>query len=216
MASEFAYLDPSAEPEAPAKSGGRSRFLIWLVVMSLGFLFLPLFLVSTTAQEQNAAFATELATIQETLSSTPEPDPEEQALNDRLLQIRGQVIVLEALAADLAETHLDWPGTMEILSNYDQGRMSFTGIAQTENRITLTGEAVDEATVMSYTQRLRESPYFERVVVQSMSLRALPTAVPTPRQAMNTPASTGASPSPQPQGSLVEFTILIELRANAS
>lgn len=210
-------LQNAAQPDPPAESSGGkgSRLFIWLVVLSLALLFLPLFLIGNAVKEDGAALAVEVESLQATLEASPRPDAEVETLEAELMRLRTQSVSMEAFATGLVEAHIDWPAVMEILSNYDQGRLSFSELVQNGNRLTLTGQAVDEAAVMSYAQRLRESPYFEAVTVQAISLTVLPTAIPTPpNQAQDTPMTASLNPTPLPPGTVAEFTLLVDLRAN--
>lgn len=166
-------------PQASPKRGG-SRIVLWLIVLSLGILFLPLFLLSTALKENNLTLETQLATLEVSLTATPEPNPTEQALTDQLLQLRQDTKALETLSDELGTRHINWPGTIAIIGSYDQEQITLTGLTQTDNLITLSGQADNETAIMTYVESLRASEQFTSVVVQAISLKMLPTATPIP------------------------------------
>lgn len=190
--------DDAAEPEQP---GGASRLIRWLIVFGLALLFLPLYLISTTIKEDAAPLKSTLVSIQQTLASTPRPNQGEQNLKATLVQSQKQVAELEAAKPALVASHFDWPAAIMIIGNYDQSVLALTSIVQTETRITLTGQANDEATTMTYAQSLRDSGQFQRVTVQTITLKAAPSA----------PANAGKTES-TPVDKPAVFTILIELK----
>ncbi|MCB9451241.1 MAG: PilN domain-containing protein [Anaerolineaceae bacterium] len=192
--------------DAPQPSG--SRLVIWLVIFSLAALFLPLFLISTSIQEENQQLEATVTAIQATLVYTPEPAAQEQALQDALLQVRGTVNDLQPIMDGLANAQIDWMNAFAVISQYDTTRITLTGLTQTENRLVLNGQAINEDDVMGYFQTLDESLVFERVVVQSITLKnsSAITAKPTIRDATSTAV---------PDDRMTEFNILVELKVGA-
>lgn len=201
--------DELIEEEESESSGGSSRLILWLIIAGLGILFVPLYLVSATLKESKAPLETELADIQATLTVTPQPDPEEQALRDNLLQLRSQAGELETLYTDLSANHVDWPAAMAVIANYDPSQMALTGLTQAEQLVTLTGRANDETIVMAYADMLRDSARFGEVKVQSITLVALPTPTPLPTQVAGT-IPEGVAP-----GNIAEFTLTVQLMASS-
>ncbi|NDJ86926.1 MAG: PilN domain-containing protein [Chloroflexi bacterium] len=206
--------NPEEEAEGAA---GPNRIVLWLVVASLVGLFVPLYLISSTVESDNADLDQELAILQVTLTSSPPIDPEEQELSNSLASVKRQVREVAITHSDLTSNHIDWPTAMALFANYDPERMVVTGLVQMENRITLTGQADQETTVIVYTRMLEESGAFERVIVQSMTLNEPPT--PTPSDASLNPAAlTADNASTTPvmftSQKFVEFVILVEIKAN--
>jgi uncharacterized protein with GYD domain len=196
---------PPAEPRAASNT---ARIVLWLIMLSLLVFFLPLYLLSATVKEDNANLEAELTAIQGTLQSPEQIAPEEQALTDTLLHVREQIIELEAVRTDVLSEHIDWPAVMLVIGDYDPMQMQVSGIAQTDFRVALSGQADDEAVVTAYLQRLRESGQFATVTIQAISLRPLPTPTLTPGNPPGLPSDSGRQ-------SVVEFTISLELKVAA-
>jgi hypothetical protein len=210
----------SNEPPQPPRPAVSSKLILWLVALSLGMMFLPLYLISTTIKENNVPLATQLAVLQATLTVTPPPNPEEKALKATLEGVQNQINALDAIRPTLVAGHTDWAVVITVIANYDSGRMALTGVAQSGNQILVTGQAGEEATVMAYADMLRTSQQFDRVVLQSITSKVLPTATPLPVIATTgTPTVPTLTPAPQvnefhPAGKVVEFTIAIDRKVN--
>jgi len=192
------YIDDEDDVAAPEQPGGASRLIRWLIVFGLALLFMPLYLISTTIKEDTVPLKTTLVSLQQTLASTPRPNQSEQNLKATLVQAQKQAIELENSRPTLVANHFDWPAAIMVIGNYDQAVLAITSIVQTETRITLNGQATDEATAMLYAQALRESSQFQRVTVQTITLKAAPTGA--------------AKPDAPPVDKPAVFTILIELK----
>jgi Tfp pilus assembly protein PilN len=195
--------------ETPQPRG--SRLVIWLVVLSLGALFLPLYLVSTSIQEETQTLTVTLTAIQATLEFTPEPAEQELALENTLSHLRDQINALQPVITGLVESKVDWLNTFAVIGRYDAGRIILTGVSQTENRLVLTGQATSESDVMAYFQLLDESTTFDRVVVQSIVLRETSSSAATVKPIIrdNPPVED------VPVERISEFNILIELKVGA-
>ncbi|MBI5671455.1 MAG: PilN domain-containing protein [Chloroflexi bacterium] len=206
--------DTAPEQAAPGRS---SRLILWLILVSLGILFLTLFLVSTTIKQDIPALETRLAEVQETLASTPPVPPEQQTLTANLLDLRGQEQVLESVRDNLTAQHINWPAAMAAIASYDPAQMSVTGLTQTDSQVIINGQANDEAVVIAYADSLRQSEQFNQVTVQSITLQTLPTSTPAPTPTLATtpdPAiPTLPPPTPSPPVKVAAFVILVELKA---
>ncbi|MBZ0275981.1 MAG: PilN domain-containing protein [Anaerolineae bacterium] len=185
-----------------------SRLVVWLIIVSLGALFLPLYLVSTSIKQENAQFEVTLTAIQATLAYTPLPPESETALQETLLQVRGQINALEPVSADLAAAHLDWLNALAVISRYDRERINLSGITQTENRLVLNGLAANESDVLAYFHVLDDAELFNRVIVQSITLKDAP----TPNQPTAKPVVRDAAATETPAERVAEFSILVELK----
>jgi Tfp pilus assembly protein PilN len=185
-----------------------SRVILWLVVFSVAGLILPLVLISTAIEQNNKTAALDLAQIEEEVNNAKQPEPAEQALRDTLLETKNQRTVLETLRDDLVSQHVNWSAVMAVVGNYGSAKMTLTGLSQSGTQITLSGQAETESTVIAYARMLEETGLFTRVVVQSISLKVLPTSTPTPGVATPT-AVPDVAPGPD---QVVEFVILVELR----
>ncbi|MBZ0301535.1 MAG: hypothetical protein K8J31_17445 [Anaerolineae bacterium] len=209
-----AELEAQSEPveEQEQESSGSSRLLLWLIAFSLGILFLPLYLISTTIQENTLPLADELATLETQVAATAAPNPTEEALRMELLALNQQVNVLETVRDDLETNHIAWPAVMAVIADYDQGILRVSELMQVDTHVTVKGEANNEGAITSYADHLRESPYVENVAVQSLNLRILPTATPPPPADSETPTEVPAASTPN---RVVDFTILIMLRTGS-
>lgn len=213
-----------------------SRLILWLVVFSLGLLFVPLYVVSTTIKQNNVPLVTQLAMIGATLTSTPPPDPLEAPLKSTLAGVQKQINALNSIQPTLVAGHTDWAATISVIARFDPTLMALTGVTQSDRQIIITGQAGSEATVMTYADTLRNSDQFSRVVLQSISSKTLPpsatpsstpTLAPTP-----TPASTEVAPAAAPTmtatliptqpgdefhplDKLVDFTIIVDRKVGA-
>lgn len=213
---EFVELD---EVEEPVQKGHSSRIIIWLLVLSLSGLFVPLFLSAATIKQENVDLQAEMAQIQQTIESQSQPVPAEQQLEQKLIDARDQYRSLEALVTNLQTDHIDWPVLIAVISNYHQAEMLLTSLVQTDGRaLVLRGQAPNEGAVMTYANMLEESGQFSRVIVQSISLKTLPTPTPAPTPTAMTPTTTAVSsdsmsstPTPAPEETVVEFVILVGL-----
>lgn len=197
-----AFEETPEQEEAEPQPRSSSKLVIWLVVVSFGVLFLPLFLLYNTIKEETLPLVDELAAIEATLAYTPAPDPETEALRESLLAARGQVQTLEGLQAQLLAQHIDWPATMAMIGRHDPTQIILNTIVQGERRITVSGYAVDESAIINYGNTLRDSPLVDDVIIQTIDLQAAPT--PDPNSAQPPIGSASA-----------EFTIVIVLEGPA-
>ncbi|MAS34932.1 MAG: hypothetical protein CL610_13060 [Anaerolineaceae bacterium] len=205
---------PDGTEEQPENTGGSSRLVLWLVMFSLGILFLPLYLISTTIQESVIPLESELATLEAQLTATPAPDPAEEALRAELLSLNQQVRALEVVQGELETNHTNWPAIMAVIAGYDQNVMRLTALKQTDIHVTLNGAAQNESVVTAYADDLRASAYFDSVKVQSLNLRILPTATPPKGNASD--GATAAQTNSTGLEREVEFTILMTLGTSSN
>ncbi len=159
---------PAAENEQPRSS---SRLILWLVVAGLGILLLLLLQISMAIKNDNAALEDQIAAIEATLTSTPKPQPTNQALREQLIQLQAQAKALENVKPTLVAGHTDWLTILQAIGSFDPTQIILNGIAQTDIQLVVTGQSVDENTVTSYAQMLTDSKLFTRVIVQSIILR---------------------------------------------
>lgn len=173
----------------------RRPLILWLLVFGLLIFFLPLFLISTTIRNDTTRLEAELANLQLAAATDPTPDPLVQALQTELTETQAQAQQFSAAQNNLAAEDVDWPAVAAALSAHDPAAVSLTGLAQAENRLTLSGRASSDTAVINYAQQLETSGLFSRVVVQSIVLlpTATPTETPTPSP---TPSVTPTPDSP--------------------
>lgn len=157
------------QPQAP--SFQVSKLALWLLVIGMGMLFLPLYLLSGAIKEENALLQAELDQLEMTLSTTPEPDPEEEKLSSELTDLFGQASTIQGLRSTVTSNHIDWPAVMDVFDDFDPASIQLTGLIQAEDRFSISGMAKIETAVTTYANQLRESSVFEQVIIQSISLR---------------------------------------------
>jgi Tfp pilus assembly protein PilN len=207
---EINDYEETEEGEETAGSGG--KIVRWLVLLGIGILFAPLYLMGTTLKASKLPLQDELSGIQATLSATPSLDPTEQAMAGRLAELRSQINDLDSVQSTLSAAHIDWPSVMSIIASYDQGQMSVTGLAQTGSLLTLSGQANDENVIMAYANLLRQSNQLASVSIESITYHEAPTAIP-PRAAVSTPQAAQAA---QTQATFAEFILRVQLKAGST
>ncbi|MEP0762266.1 MAG: PilN domain-containing protein, partial [Chloroflexota bacterium] len=175
---------PSLPTESPGDERPRQsrvgRLIPWLVVLSLGFLFLPLYLLAVTIDENNAEAQAEISTLQAELERGPLPSANEQELQDALSAALEKISALQPVRSYLENNRIDWPAVAASISNYHDDTMVVLGLSQTDRQLTLSGRAWNEQTVLDYAARLEKSGYFSRVSVQSLAANVVPTPTPPP------------------------------------
>jgi Tfp pilus assembly protein PilN len=200
-APELEAFEQSELEEAQPRSPFSSRLMLWLVVLSAGILFVPLYMVSTTLKQERANLEITLTQMQGTLGITPTAAPQLVVLKKTLFDALGQIPTLEPIQATLIAGHVDWPNVMARIANYDFTEISLSGLTQAGNQVSLTGRAKDQNAVIAYADMLKGSALFQAVTVQGINLKTLPTATPS-----NTTEPTAAPDH------YAEFSLLIELK----
>ena len=185
-------LDNLAEEAQPRKSP-RGTIILWLVAASWIILLIPLYLFSTTVRGEVVRQEANLQAVSESLATVNAPAPELQELTDELARVQGAASDIEAAYSILAASHTNWPAVMAAIGSYNPSQLALTSIAQSGNRITLNGRAIDDTAVIAYSQALEQSGLFSRVIVQSVMLIATPFASPT--SATVAPSGTPLTPT---------------------
>jgi Tfp pilus assembly protein PilN len=148
--------------------------MVWLVVLGLVLFFIPLALISSSAQDSAGRLQANLVAIQASLAFVPTPVPEMQALMGTLSHVEAQATRIQALNPTLKAARSDWPAIMAELGDYDPDQLTLTSVTQTDNRLMLTGGASSDAAVVAYSDALQKSGLFSRVIVQSLKILATP------------------------------------------
>jgi hypothetical protein len=125
--------------------------------------------------------------------SEPTELPEVVSLQAEAADIQTQVNELDAVYTNLSADHVDWPTVASAIRNYDVNRMAINTLQQSENRLTLSGSAVDDSAVINYARLLEDSGYFSRVVVQSITL-----TTPSPTPTLSATATAIVTPTVAP------------------
>lgn len=194
--------DVSSNPPRRSRMG---RVILWLVALSLGVLFLPLYLLGATIDEQNARLQDDIGTQQARLDSGPPASLDVQGLQATLSAALGHLSALQPASESLESNRIDWPSVAASLSNYHDDYMVVLGMTQIDRLLTLQGRAWNEQTVLDYARRLEESGHFTTVTVQSLSGNIV---------APGTPARGTPTPAPATPGRIryVEFVLAAELK----
>lgn len=187
-------LDLLLEDQDDGEQASRKPIVRWLIVVSLILALAPLYLIATTLRSENQALNQELENIQAALADEPEAGPEVEALRGDMARVQEQIQVMEAVQTNLSAGHIDWPQVLPIVTNYDESIMDLVAVSQTDNRLSLTGRAIDADVPIAYANMLEESGAFNRVIVQSITLLATPvpptpTPTPVPTSTPEPPAS---------------------------
>jgi Tfp pilus assembly protein PilN len=190
-------LNDQGEQPQPQKIS-RTTIILWLLVLSLAAFFVPLFLLSNGIRGDVLRLEGDLQPISATLAVINTPPPEIQQLLEELTQAQGSADEIEQTYLSLMAGRADWPAVMAAIGDYDPARLTLTSLAQTDNRLTLNGRAIDDSAVVAYARDLEESQLFARVVIQSVSSVATPFATPqvTGTVAPGTTLTPGASVTP--------------------
>jgi len=199
------YDLPDDATDDETKSGdsagtGSGRIVLWLVVLSMGFLVVPMMLVGGVIQEERVLLEEQLTGLQAELNATPVIDPEVQRLEAELLGLRNDTSTLNSLQTTLAASHIDWTSLMDTLLTYEAQYMEVTGIVQEERRLMISGLADEEAYLMQYVDVLQQSELFSQVILQSIT---------------RNPPEIDEDGAPLPEYRLVEFVIQAGLQAQA-
>ena len=145
----------------------------WLIALGMILVFITLFLVSETIQETTIPMATEVEILRATLTAVPQPLPAREQISAAMIQFETNASALNSMSATLTAQHITWPEVINRLADYDAAQVYLTGIAQQPTgQIVVSGQAINEAVVINYTDRLRQSDRFSSVVVQSITLKS--------------------------------------------
>ena len=178
----------------------RQAAVIGLVMFSLLILLLALYLISTSVQNDIARSEANVASLQNQVLRLQTPAP---AVQELLTTLSNTLTLADKLTAARPPTGHNWPTLVAALGNYDPAALTLTALRQDGNRITLTGQAGNDSSVVAYVHRLEGTKLFTSVVLESIVLLT-PTPPPTAAaNATTTPA--GAAPT------VVNFVITIEL-----
>lgn len=200
-------LDPEIDeaPEA-AESGGFS-LVLWLLVMSAAILFLPLLLTANRLDEENLRLSAGLLQMQTQAADYALPGAGSEELQATLTQAEALLAELEPVYSSLSGSQIDWPEVIGLIMTYDINLLAVDGLAQTDNRLVISGRAETEAAVLAYASSLEASGRFSRVVVQAITVNVAP----TPTSALQPRPASGVllvrADAP------IEFTILVEIKA---
>jgi Tfp pilus assembly protein PilN len=148
----------------------RKTIALWLVMASVTVFFLPLYTISLAVQDDTSALKSDLASIQKSLTAVPTAIPAVAQILTPLAKTQAQVNQVSTVYPTVVATRQNWSSVMETIGGYDPNKIVLLSIGRSENRISLGGQAVNDAEVVAYAHALEQSPLVSRVIVQSIQL----------------------------------------------
>lgn len=177
----------------------RQAAVIGLVMFSLLILLLALYFISTSVQTDIARSEANVASLQSQILQLQTPAP---AVQELLTTLSNTLTLADKLEAARPATGHNWPTLVAALGSYDPAVLTLTALRQEGNRLTLTGQAGNDSSVVDYVHRLEGTKLFTSVVLESIVLL---TPTPPPTTAANPTTPAGTAPT------VVNFVITIEL-----
>lgn len=164
------------QAEAPAFPVG--RMILWMVVFSIGALFVPLYLALSTIQTESSRLLLEREALQSQLDSQANRQP--SALEEEFAVLRERLVILQPVHDQLVAEHVNLPDILAVIGQYDAAALQVTSVVQRDNTLIIMGRASGQNVVMQYVTILRGSTQFSQVEVESINLTTLPTPTPQP------------------------------------
>ena len=193
---DFEASDVDNQEIAPRPFGS---VVLWLGVLGLAILFVPLYLMSNTLDNEVNRLTSEVVPLQTALASTPAPPPQAQGSIVTLTAVHSQNVQMEAILPTLQAENFNWSATMGIINQINGSGMQISGIEQAGNQLIIRGRALNDGFVTDYANLLEASGQFSAVEVRSIVQVAEPFLSPTPTPLQPTATATPAvtnTPSP--------------------
>lgn len=168
-----------------------------LLALSLLILWFALYLISASVQNDIVRSEANLAAAETQIQRLQTPAP---AVLTALATVTHTVALADSLAAARPPTGTNWPAVVAMLNQYNPTALTLTALVQVDRRLTLTGQAVNDGSVVDYVHTLEESPLFSDVVLESIVLQ---TPTPASAQAATTPTASTVT--------AVNFVITLQL-----
>lgn len=191
------------EQAAPSSKRPASALALWLLGLTMLFLFGVNFLMYSTIRDGRAPLEQQLKDIKATLDATAPPDAALEAARSQVMEIINVNSELASIYDALTTHYINWPALIHVLSDFQISQMHIDRLVQQDKIITIMGEGIDELQVMTYANVLRDSGFFTRVTIQTLNIVS-----PTPVPAGMTPVA--------PQTRRAQFSIVAELGAGGS
>ncbi len=167
---------------------------MWLVAAGLAFFFVPLVLINNTIRTDTQRITADLNSAISQINTVPTPVPIIQQLAAQLTEVQSQTQQIAGANQQLTMAHPNRPAIMAALSRYDPNIVQLEALTSSDNRLTLSGRAVDQNTVVNYARTLEQSTLFNRVNVQSIRVLATPSVTRTPTLVSSAGSLTGTTP----------------------
>ncbi len=158
----------------------RNTLILWLVVLGLAFFFVPLVLVNNAIRTDTQRLTADLNSAIGQINTVPTPIPALQQLSAQLTEVQSQTQQITAANQQLNVVRPNWPAIMAAIAAYDPTVVQIDSLTSGDNRLTLSGRAIDQNAVVDYARTLEQSPLFNRVNVQSIRVLATPVVTRTP------------------------------------
>lgn len=168
-----------------------------LLALSLLILWFALYLISASVQNDIARSEANLAAAEAQIQRLQTPAP---AVLTALATVTHTVALADSLAAARPPAGTNWPAVVAMLNQYNPTALTLTSLIQVDRRLTLTGQAANDVSVVDYVHTLEQSPLFSDVVLESIVLQ---TPTPAPTQ--------GATPPAASTVTSVNFVITLQL-----
>jgi Tfp pilus assembly protein PilN len=146
----------------------RKAAILWLVALSALLLIVPLLFASRVLDRDIDRLGSGMQQMQDELLTVSAPEPEVEGLRGELADVDGAIEELESLYSSISGGSANWSGALAAVADFDPLDLTLLSIAQEDKRLTLTGQARDDAAVIDYARSLEETGLFSRVVVQSV------------------------------------------------
>lgn len=176
----------------------RQMVVSGLLALSLLILLFALYLIRTSVQNDIARSEANLAAAQAQIQRLQTPAP---AVLSALATLTNTVAVADSLVAARPPAGTNWPSVVTLLNQYNPATLTLTALVQVDRRLTLTGQATNDVSVVDYVHTLEQAPLFSDVVLESIVLQ---TPTPAPTQATTASVADGTTS--------VDFVITLQLR----
>lgn len=178
-----------------------NNILLWVVIFGFMLLFFPLYLLSSTINNDVAQLESEVAPLEAVLTASPPSSSAAQILIQTRDDIQSQVDQFTRVAPTLAANQTDWPAIVQIIDAYDPALLTLTTLEQTNNELRIGGRAQDDTVVVAYARALEASGLFNSVVVQSIVVVDEPFLSPTPTVTVAATATSASQATAAPTAS---------------
>jgi Tfp pilus assembly protein PilN len=159
---------PLERPRGAALGAGRRVAAVWLVAAAIAALVLPITRASSLLSREAARSAGLADSLAATTTALADPSAELSGLQEELAVARATASVLDGIGDAVASRHVDWPAVLLSVGAHDPERLAVTSLTQEGRLLKVQGEAVEDAAVVEYVDRLEASGLFARVSVQSI------------------------------------------------
>jgi hypothetical protein len=140
--------------------------------------------------------------LQSAASAASAPNAEAAKLSADIANVNQLIATMQTVTVP---SGVNWPLVVNAVAQYDPTTIELGSLTQIENKVQLTGRAINNDAVVRYQQNLFVTGAFKDVVVLSMST-VPPTPTPAATPAPDDAATTTATPEAGPFGT-VEFVI---------